>query len=119
MADLPKEAQELLMAVQARNQQLQAIMAQRQNADLQEIEIKEAIKEIADKEEIYKSVAGLLLKADKAKVKEELDESLELIKLKKKQFSEQEASLKKTLEADQKKLMGFLGGGAGKGQAAG
>lgn len=118
MAEFPKEAQELLMGVQAKNQQLQSLIAQRQNADLQEIEIKEAIKEIADKEEIYKSVAGLLIKADKKGVKDELEESLELIKVKKKQFSEQEATLKKSLEGDQKKLMGFLGGGSGAGQIA-
>ena len=105
------------MGVQEKNQQLQAMIAQKQNVDIQEIEIKEALKEIEVTDEIYKSVAGLLMKADKKKVKDELDESLELMKIKKKQFSEQETSLKKVLEEDQKKLMGFLQPSVG--QAAG
>ncbi|MGC9310404.1 MAG: prefoldin subunit [Candidatus Aenigmatarchaeota archaeon] len=113
MADLSKDAQDLLMKVQSQNQQLQAILAQKQNLDIQEIEAKEALKEIEGREEIYKEVAGLLIKAEKKKIKEELEEALELIKIKKKQFSEQEAALKKDLEGTQSKLMGFLGGGAG------
>jgi prefoldin beta subunit len=116
MVDISKEAQELLMKVQSENQQLQSIMVQRQNVEMQEAEIRDALAEIEGKDEIYKSVAGLLIKADRAKVKEELEESIEFMKLKKKQFSEQENHLKKSLEDGQRKLMGMLqakGGAAG------
>ncbi len=108
MVDLSREAQELLLKVQSENQQLQAIMVQRQNVEMQEVEINDALKEIKDKTEIYKEVAGLLIKADKKKIQDELEESIEFIKIKKKQFSEQEALLKKGLEDDQRKLMAMI-----------
>jgi len=108
MVEISKQAQDLLMKVQSENQQLQAIMAQKQSVELQEVEINDAIKEIEGKDEIYKEVAGLLVKAEKKKIKEELEESLEFIKIKKKQFNEQETLLKKGLEEDQRKLMAML-----------
>jgi prefoldin beta subunit len=108
MVDLSKEAQELLMKVQAENQQLQSLMTQRQNVEMQEVEIKDALNEIKDKTEIYKEVAGLLIKAEKKTVQDELEESKEFIKIKKKQFNEQEALLKKGLEDDQRKLMAMI-----------
>lgn len=114
MVELSKDAQGLLMRVQAQNQQLQSIMMQRQSLEMQEAEIKDALDEIKDREEIYKEVAGLLIKADKKRVKDDLEESLEFIKIKKKQFGEQEALLKKGLDDDQKKLMSMIqphGGG--------
>jgi prefoldin beta subunit len=108
MVELSKDAQDLLMKVQSENQQLQAIMAQRQNIEMQEVEIKDALNEIKDKTEIYKEVAGLLIKADKKKIQDELEESMEFIKIKRKQFNEQEALLKKGLEDDQRKLMAMI-----------
>jgi prefoldin beta subunit len=108
MVDLSRDAQELLMKVQSENQQLQAIMAQKQSVEMQEVEINDALKEIKDKTEIYKEVAGLLIKTEKKKIQDELEESVEFIKIKKKQFAEQEAMLKKGLEEDQRKLMAMI-----------
>lgn len=118
MVELTRDAQDLLLKVQSENQQLQAIMTQRQNVEMQEVEIKDALNEIKNRDEIYKEVAGLLIKTDKKIVQEELEESVEFIKIKKKQFSEQEILLKKGLEDDQRKLMAMIQpGGSGSGVA--
>ncbi|MBN2095739.1 MAG: prefoldin subunit [Candidatus Aenigmarchaeota archaeon] len=117
MVELSKEGQELLMKVQSENQQLQSIMVQNQNIEMQVAEINEALKEIKGKDEVYKEIAGLLVKSDAKKVQEELEETLEFLKLKKKQFTEQESAIKKSLDEQQRKLMGMLQGGKGAGMA--
>lgn len=108
MVELSNEAQELLLKVQTQNQQLQELIAQKQNIEVQRLEIEEAEKEIRDKEEIYKEVAGLLIKTDKKNVQEELGEQKELISVRKKHIEEKENQLKSELEEGQKKLMAFV-----------
>ena len=63
--ELSNEAKELLIKFQAKNQQLQELTAQKQSLELQKLEIEEALKEMEKRDEIYKEVAGLLIKADK------------------------------------------------------
>ena len=108
MVELSNEAQELLLKVQTQNQQLQELIAQKQNLEMQRLETEEAEKEIKDREEIYKELAGLLIKTDKEKIQEELTEQKEMILVRKKQVDEREKQLKIEIEEDQKKLMGFI-----------
>ncbi|OYT43147.1 MAG: hypothetical protein B6U88_01720 [Candidatus Aenigmarchaeota archaeon ex4484_56] len=108
MVELSNEAKELLVNVQTHNQQLQNLIAQKQNLEIQLSEIDEALKEIQDKEEIYKEVAGILIKSDKNKIIEELKEAKEFAEIRKKQINQQEENLKKTLEEEQKKLAAYL-----------
>lgn len=105
MVELSKEAQELLLRVQTQNQQLQDIMLQKQSFELKSSEIDEALVEIKDKNEVYREVAGLLIKADKEKVKNDLEEEKEAISVRKKQINKLETELKNELEESQKKLM--------------
>ena len=110
MVELSNEAQELLLKVQTQNQQLQELIAQKQNIEIQRMEIEEAEKEIKDKEEIYREVAGLLIKTDKKKAEQELEEEKEVISVRKKQIEEREEQLKKELEENQRKLMNSIQG---------
>ncbi len=110
MTELPKEAQDLLMKVQMQNQELQEIIMQKQNQGMQKMEIEEALKEIKDKTEIYKEVGGILVKTDKDKIQEELDEEKEMLVVREKQVNTKEEKLKSEMEENQKKLMGFIQG---------
>ncbi|HIE41093.1 MAG TPA: hypothetical protein EYP80_00350 [Candidatus Aenigmarchaeota archaeon] len=104
MVELSNEAQELLIKFQTQNQQLQELTAQKQSLELRKLEIEEALKEIENKEEVYKEVAGLLLKVDKNKVKKELEEEKDLIEIKNKQLTTLEGKLKEELEKSKGKL---------------
>ncbi|MCK4429170.1 MAG: prefoldin subunit [Candidatus Aenigmarchaeota archaeon] len=111
MVELSEEAQNLLMKVQTQNQQLQELIAQKQNFDVHNAEIEEAIKEMDGKEEVYRELAGILMKSDKGKIQGELEEEKEMLSIRKKQIDTREKQLKEELETDQKKLMGFIQGG--------
>jgi len=106
--ELSNEAKELLIKFQAKNQQLQELTAQKQSLELQKLEIEEALKEMERRDEIYKEVAGLLIKADKDKVKKELEEEKELIEIKSKQIENAERKLKAELEKDRDKLEAMI-----------
>lgn len=110
MVELSNEAQELLLKVQTQNQRLQDLIIQKQNFEMQNSEVEEALKEIEGREEIYKEVAGLLIKTDKEKVKKDLEEESEMIEVRKKQIDTREKQLKKELEEDQKRLMAIIQG---------
>ncbi|MCK4730613.1 MAG: prefoldin subunit [Candidatus Aenigmarchaeota archaeon] len=110
MTELSKEAQDLLMKVQMQNQELQEIMIQKQNREMQKIEIEEALKEIKDKTEIYKEIGGILVKTDKNKIQEELEEEKDMISIREKQVNAREEKLKSEIEENQKKLMSFIQG---------
>jgi len=110
MTELSKEAQDLLMKVQTQNQELQEIIMQKQNKEMQKIEIEEALREIKDKTEIYKEVGGILVKTDKKKIQEELEEEKEMLSIREKQIKTREETLKTEIEKNQKKLMSFIQG---------
>lgn len=104
MVELSNEARELLMRFQTQNQQLQELTAQKQNMEMRKMEIDEALKEVENKNEIYKETAGLLMKKDKEQVKKDLQEERELIEMRTKKMSESETQLKEQLQKDRSKL---------------
>ena len=108
MVELSNEAQELLIKFQTQNQQLQELTAQKQSLELRKLEIEEALREIKDKNEIYREIAGLLIKSDKDKVKKELQEEKELIEIRTKKINESETRLKEQLQKDGAKLENIL-----------
>ncbi len=108
MVELSEEAQSLLLKVQTQNQQLQELIAQKQSFEMHKQEIEEAMKEIENKEEVYKELAGVLIKTDKKNIQQELEEEKEMISVRREQIENREKQLKTELEDDQKKLMGFV-----------
>lgn len=108
MVELSEEAQSLLLKIQTQNQQLQELIAQKQNLEMHKQEIDEAMREINNKEEVYRELAGVLIKADKENIQQELEEEKEMISVRKKQTDSKEEQLKTELEDDQKKLMSFV-----------
>jgi prefoldin beta subunit len=110
MVELSNEAQDLLIKFQTQNQQLQELTAQKQGLELQKLEIEEALKEIEDKNEIYKEIAGLLMKIDKAKIKKDLEEERDLIEIKNKQIADIEEKLKQEIQKDKGKLETLMKG---------
>ncbi len=108
MVELSNEARELLTRFQTQNQQLQELTAQKQNMEMKKIEIDEALKEIEDKNEIYKETAGLLMKKDKEQMKKNLQEEKELIEIKTKKMNESENQLKEQMQKDRSKLENMM-----------
>ncbi len=79
---LPAQLQEQLLRLQQLQQTLQAVISQRQQLELENSEIDQALAELVkmdDKSLIYKSIGSLLVKSEKQKVIGELSERKELL----------------------------------------
>ena len=80
-SSLPTQLQEQLLRLQQLQQTLEAVISQRQQLELERLEIDSALRELdkmTDDDVIYKSVGSLLLKSEKKKTVDELQERREL-----------------------------------------
>ena len=79
---IPPQLQEQLQRLQQLQQTLETVVAQRQQLELESMEVNRALAElekIPDDGLVYKSVGALLVKAEKKKVVDELVERKELL----------------------------------------
>ena len=79
---IPQQLQEQLQRLQQLQQTLETVVAQRQQLELESMEVNRALSELEKVSEeglVYKSVGSLLVRADKKKVVDELIERRELL----------------------------------------
>lgn len=103
--DIPKETQESISKLQLIEQNMQNLLMQKQQFQAQLFEVESALKEIEKTTESYKIVGNVMIKADKADIKKELDQKKELIDLRLKNIDKQEKQLKDKAEDLQKEVM--------------
>ena len=107
LSKLPPLVQERLLRLQQLQQTLQSVLAQKQQVDMENTEVDHTLAELqktADDAVIYKSAGSLLVKAEKAKVTEELVERKELLSTRGKVLSRQEERLRSQVKDVQTKL---------------
>ncbi len=107
ISQLPPQIQQRLLRLQQLQQNLQGVMAQKQQLTLQLTETENAVKELeklADDAVVYKSIGALLVKAEKAKVSTELTEHKELVKMRVDVLAKQEERLRTQVKDLQEKL---------------
>ena len=107
ISKLPPQIQERLLRLQQLQQTLQSIMSQKQQVEMEQSEIEQTITELtktADNVIIYKSVGSLLIKAERAKVQEELVERKELLTTRTTVLARQEERIRSQLKDVQTKL---------------
>lgn len=110
---MPENLEEVLAQLQVQNQQLQSVLVQKQTLIIQSKEIEKALEEISkeDTQEVYRSVGPILVKADKDKLRKELEEAKEEMELKVKTLEKQETRLKSLLKEGQEKFQALHQGG--------
>lgn len=107
LSKLPPNVQERLLRLQQLQQTLQSILAQKQQVDMEKTEVDQTIAELtktADDVVIYKAVGSLLVKAEKAKVTEELNERKSLLDTRTTVIARQEERIKAQVKEAQTKL---------------
>lgn len=107
LSQLPPQIQQRLLRLQQLQQNLQGVMAQKQQLTLQLTETENAVKELeklTDDAVVYKSIGALLVKAEKAKVSTELTERKDLVKMRVDVLTKQEERLKTQVKELQDKL---------------
>lgn len=107
LSQLPPQVQERLLKLQQLQQTLQSILVQKQQVELETTEIDQALSEmqkLAEDAVIYKTAGSLLIKAEKAKVANELNERKELLKTRVTVLGKQEERLRNQLKDVQTQL---------------
>jgi prefoldin beta subunit len=107
ISQLPPQIQQRLLRLQQLQQNLQGVMAQKQQLTMQLTETENAIKELeklADDAVVYKSIGALLVKAEKVKVSADLADRKELVKMRVDVLAKQEERLRTQVKELQEKL---------------
>jgi prefoldin beta subunit len=107
ISKLPPNVQERLLRLQQLQQTLQSILAQKQQVEMEKTEVDQTIAELvktADDVVVYKAIGSLLVKADKAKINEELAERKSLLDTRSTVMGRQEERIRSQVKEAQTKL---------------
>ena len=110
---IPPWLQEQIMKMQQDQQNLQSIMAQKQQVDMEKLEAEKALEELkkaSDDENVYKHAGSILIKAKKGDLISELEEKQELANTRISVLEKQKARLEATLKEHEKKLNEMMKG---------
>ena len=109
---LPPHVQQRILRLQQVQRSLQEILYQRQQLELELTEVENALRELDNLPEdaaIYKSIGALLIRSEKSKVLEELNDRKEIINMRLTVLGKQEERLRGQLKDLQEKLKQELG----------
>ena len=108
---IPPLVQEQLAKLQQTQQNLQSILAQRQQLEFDKLETEKALEELQkvnDDDMVFKHAGTILIKSNKKDLIEELDEKKELAKTKASLLTKQEERLKITLKEGETKIQEMI-----------
>jgi len=92
--ELPKDVQEKLMQLQQMQQQIQMIIAQKQQFQLQQAEIENALEELKKaSKSTYKLIGEILVEKDKKDLQKELNETKDKVSLRLNALEKQENTI--------------------------
>ena len=104
---IPPLVQEQLAKLQQTQQNLQSILAQKQQLEFDKLETEKALEELQkvnDDDMVFKHAGTILIKSNKKDLIEELEEKKELAKTKASLLVKQEERLKVTLKEQETKI---------------
>ena len=108
---MPPWLQEQITKMQQSQQNLQSILAQKQQVEMENTESERALEELLkakDDDQVFKYAGSILIKSDKKTLIEELEEKKELSKTKTTVLQKQEERLKSSLQEQEKKIQEML-----------
>ncbi len=119
---IPPQIQEQLMKLQQAQQNLQTIMAQKQQLEVEKVETGRALEELgktADDGVVYKHAGSVMVRSTKAVLVSELEEKKELANTRSTVLQKQEDRVKQSLGEYETRINEMVKGAAGMGGAAG
>jgi len=116
---IPPWLQEQLAKMQQAQQNLQSILAQKQQLEMEKMESEKALEELKkadDNDTVYKHAGSILIKSTKKDLIDDIEEKLELSKTRATVLAKQEVRIKETLKQQETKInemvKGTTSGGA-------
>lgn len=113
---MPPWLQEQLAKMQQSQQNLQSIMAQKQQLEIERMETEKALDEIkkaGEDDDVYKHAGSILIKSTKKDLMEDLEERKELAKTRSTVLSKQEEQVKQSLKEQEAKITEMMKGQTG------
>lgn len=92
--DMSKETQEKIGQIQLLEQNMHNLSIQKQNYQSQLLEVESALKEIGNSKSTYKIIGSIMVSADNAKLKKDLESTKELLDVRLSTIEKQESKLK-------------------------
>ena len=117
---MPPWLQEQLMKMQQSQQNLQAIMQQKQQIEMEKIETDKSLEELrkaSENDMVYKHAGSILIKSTKKELIDELEEKKELTKTRSTVLEKQESRLKENLKEQEAKITELMKSGSSPGGA--
>ena len=108
---MPPWLQEQITKMQQSQQNLQSIMAQKQQVEMENIEADRALDELKNEnndDQVFKFAGSILIKSDNKTLIDELEEKKELSKTKTIVLTKQEERIKASLQEQEKKIQEML-----------
>lgn len=102
---MKNDTEEKIRQLQLAEQGMQALFAQKQNLQMQLMEIDTALKGLEDTKEAYRIVGNVMILADSAALKEDLKSKKETTELRIRSFEKQEKATRERAEAIQKEVL--------------
>ena len=112
---MPPWLQEQLMKLQQNQQNLQAIVAQKQQLDVEQAETDKALEELkkaSDDDAVYKHAGSILIKSSKNDLISELEEKKELAKTRSTVIEKQKTRIEETIKEQELKINEMIKGNA-------
>ncbi|MBE44312.1 MAG: prefoldin subunit beta [Thaumarchaeota archaeon] len=119
--ELPPWLKEQVVRVNQLQQNLQAILMQKQQVEIENVEVSKALEELKKvgvDETVYKTAGPVLIKANKDVIVKELEEKKELANTRAMVLSKQETRLKENLKEVQGKIDEMVRGASSTGTGA-
>ncbi|GEM_PF-334552 len=104
-----KETEEQISQLQIMEQAFQNLSLQKQNFQMQLIEIESALEELEKTEKAYKIVGNIMVASDKEALKSELESKKETLNIRIKNLEKQEKDFKEKSSSLQKQILEKLG----------
>lgn len=112
---MPPWLQEQIMKMQQSQQNLQAVMTQKQHLEMEKAETEKALdelKKVADGDAVFKQAGTVLIKSKKQELIDELEEKAEMAKTRATVLDKQEERLKASLKEQEAKITEMMKGGS-------
>ncbi len=112
---IPPWLQEQLAKMQQSQQNLQSIMAQKQQLEIENLETEKALEEIkkaGENDDVYKHAGSILIKSTKKDLIADLEERKELAKTRTSVLLKQEEQVKQNLKEQESKITEMMKGQA-------
>ena len=105
MADVSKESEKKISQLQLLEQSMQNLLMQKQQFQLQQVEVESALKELENVNEAYKIVGNIMILSKKDDLKKDLDSKKEVMELRIKNMEKQEDQLREKASKLQNEVM--------------